>query len=189
MASYGRNFDFRVTPMEYMRRGRFFLDQGADIPIGVPVATADAAPPSLGYTEALPAKLATGAQAPRKALCGLAVYEWIDFNGLDPQIYGYSDRDTIPNGKLIQVISGVGVKVVFKNTADHTFMSQRSYKGRMMVAGMGATPTVKVGDHLSPGTGTDAAGYWAVNATATNAWLRVSHVDAQRQEVEAEFVF
>jgi hypothetical protein len=52
---------------------------------------------------------------------------------------------------------------------------------------MGATPTVKVGDLLSPGTGTDVAGYWAVNATAANAWLRVTNVDAARQMVEAEF--
>lgn len=189
MGSYGRNFEFRVTPEEYMRRGRVILAQGADVPIGVPLLIADNAPPDPLWTGALPATLATGAQAPRRGMSGLGVYEWIDVNGLDAQLSGYSDRDLIPNGKQFQLVSGAGVKVVFHNTVAHTFSGTRNYPGRMMVAGMGATPTVQVGQYLSPGTGTDAAGYWAVNATATNAWLRVTNVDASRQEVEAEFMF
>jgi hypothetical protein len=87
----------------------------------------------------------------------------------------------------VQLTAGPNTKVVFTNTAARTFMGVRNYKGRTMVAGMGATPTVKVGDLLSPGTGTDAAGYWAVNGTAANAWLVVTNVDTARQMVEAEF--
>lgn len=187
MGSYGRNIEFRVTPEEYMRRGRIILGQGSDVPIGVPLLVGTTPDPL--WTGALPATLATGAQAPSPGMSGLGIYEWVDFNGLDEQLFSSSDRDKIPNGKQFQLISGKGVKVVFKNTTAHSFMGTRNYAGRTMVAGMGATPTVLVGDYLTPGTGSDAAGYWARTATATQGWLRVTNVDATRQEVEAEFVF
>ncbi|QBQ74864.1 hypothetical protein [Caudovirales GX15bay] len=189
MASYGRNFDFRVTPEEYQRRGRIVLDEGSDVPIGAPFIIMDDSTPDVGFTDALPAVLATGAQTPRRGMTGLGVYEWIDLNGHDTALYTYSDQDLIPNGKLFQLVSGPGVKVVFKNTSDRTFMNTRDYTGRIMVAGMGATPTVGIGDFLSPGTGDDTSGYWAVDGNSANAWLRVTNVDALRQEVEAEFMF
>lgn len=192
MGSYGRNVDFRVTPLEMQRRGRIILDEGNAVAIGAPFTIADDAPTDPLWTDALPATLATGAQAPRRGLCGIGIYEHLDFNQVDPQWIQYSDIDTIPNGRMFQLVSGVGVKVVFKNTADRTFMSgpfARDYQGRIMVAGMGATPTVGVGDWLTPGTGDDDNGYWAATATAANGWLRVTNVDALRQEVEAEFVF
>lgn len=188
MGSYGRNVDFRVVPTEHQRRGRIILDEGDDVAIGAPFIIADDAPTSDLWTDALPATLATGAQAPKRGLSGIGIYEWLDYNQLDPQWVLYSDRDMIPNGKQFQLISGVGIKVVFRNTVDRTFMGTRDYKGRIMVAGLGATPTLGIGDFLSPGTGNDASGYWA-SASSANAWLRVTNVDSLRQEVEAEFTF
>jgi hypothetical protein len=188
MASYGRNFHTRISPYSQQRHGRFQLVQGAAIPIGTPVVVPANPVPDATLTGALPAKLATGAQAPRVGLCGLAIYEWISSTG-DPVLTTPSDVDTIPDLELFQLITGPNVKVVFTNTVDHAYLGLRNYKGRMMVAGLGASPTVKAGDFLTPGTGTDAAGYWAVNATASNAWLVVTNVDATRQEVEAEMIF
>lgn len=188
MGSYGRNVDFRVTPLEMQRRGRIILDEGNDVAIGAPFIIADGADSDPLWTDALPATLATGAQPPRRGLSGIGIYEWLDFNGLDPEYYAYSDRDMIPNGRQFQLISGVGVKVVFRNTDDRKFMGTRDYAGRVMVAGLGATPTVKIGDFLSPGVGDDDSGYWAVS-TSTNGWMRVTNVDALRQEVEAEFIY
>lgn len=188
MGSYGRNFDFRVVPEDYHRRGRVILDEGSDVPIGVPLIIADDATPDASFTDALPATLATGAQPTKTGLSGIGVYEWIDYNQLDPMYYTYSDRDTIPNGRLFQLVSGRGIKVVFRNTADRTFLATRDYTGRIMVAGLGATPTVGIGDFLSPGTGNDTDGYWAASSSA-NGWLRVTNVDVTRQEVEAEFLF
>jgi hypothetical protein len=189
MGSYGRNFEFRVTPLEAMRRGRVVLDEGADVAIGAPFVIATDAVPDEVFTDALPATLATGAQAPRRGFAGLGIYEHLDYNQQDPQYTTYSDKDTIPDGKLFQLISGPNVKVVFRNTADRTFLTTRDYDGRIMVAGMGATPTVGIGDYLTPGTGDDTSGYWAATGSATNAWLIVTNVDALRQEVEAEFTF
>lgn len=187
MGSYGRNFEMRITPTEQQRRGRIVLT-GADTPIGAPLKIADGATPSEAFTKALPAALATGSQAFKRGFTGIGIYEHLDFNQFDPEYTTYSDRDLMPNGKLVQLIIGPNVKVVFRNTADRKFLGTRDYKGRLMIAGLGATPTVAVGDYLTPGTGTDAAGYWAETASAANAWLVVTSVDASRQEVEAELL-
>lgn len=191
MGSYGRNFEFRVPPYGGERGARYMLpaDAAADIPIGAPVRVADgAAPDGNGL---LPVALATGAQPPKGGLSGILVFEHAPaaFAGDDPFLTTYSDKDTAPRGRAVQVVAGDRVKVVYRNTEDRTFLETRDYTGRTMVAGMGATPTLAVGDMLTPGAGTDAAGYWAETATAANAWLIVEHVDAARGEVECRLAF
>lgn len=190
MGTYGRNFGFRVPPVHGERNGRYAVPStGATIPIGAPVAmTAAAAATSLGLA---PVTLATGATAPVTGKHGIVLYEWAPAwqAGSDPYLTTYSDRDYVPLGAAVQLISGKQVKVVFTNTSDSTFLGTRSYTGRTMVAGAGATPTVAVGDYLTPGTGNDSAGYWAETATAANAWLVVTSIDTTRGEVEARFVF
>lgn len=190
MGSYGRNFDFRITPEWNQRGGRYVLANGADIPIGAPVSIANGATQSVELTGALPAVLETGATpTPKKGLGGIAIYEHLDLHQLDPQYFTYSDRDMVPDGKMFQLISGAGIKVVFKNTEDRTFLQTRDYEGRIMVAGFGATPTLAVGDFLTPGTGDDASGYWAETGSEANAWLVVTGLDTLRHEIEAMFLF
>ena len=58
-----------------------------------------------------------------------------------------------------------------------------------MVAGAGATPTVAVGDRLTPGTGNDSAGYWVETANAAEGWLVVTGFDVNSGLVEAQFCF
>jgi len=192
MGSYGRNFEFRFPPETENRSGRFYLQNaGATVPIGAPV-TVDASPveSALGL---LPVSLATGATAtPRPGMGGIAVYEYgpAAFAGNDPYLTTYSDKDTVPAGAALQVVSGQEVKVVFTNTVSNTFLATRTYASRTMVAGVGgATPTVTVGNLLTPGTGNDSAGYWAATGTAANAWLVVTKVDNTRGECEARLVF
>lgn len=189
MASYGRNFEFRVPPVHGQRGGRYVLAGDDALPMGVPVkANLDQRD---DLTGALEVELATGAQNPVKGQCGILVYELdpgIGLGGVDPVLTTYSDYDTAPVGKMVQVVSGDMVKVVFRNTEDRTFLQTRAYAGRVMVAGAGATPTVAVGDYLTPGTGDDDAGYWA-EGNATNGWLVVESVDVDRGEVEARFKF
>lgn len=191
MGSYGRNFEFRVPPDGAQRGARYALPTTApaDIPIGAPVRVADgAAPDEMGR---LPVALATGAQAPKKGLSGIALYEWAPaaFAGDDPYLTTYSDKGTVPRGHALQVISGDMVKPVFKNTTDKVYLHTRTYTGRTMIAGMGATPTLAVGDMLTPGTGNDTAGYWAETANAAEAWLIVEFIDAARHEVECRLAF
>lgn len=189
MGSYGRNFEFRTPPEERERGARFLLDNGADIPIGAPVEAVSPLEVSDIYSDSRHMVLATGATNPVKGSMGIAVYEHIDYHGDDPVLTTYSDKDYVPNGKLFQVVSGAGIIVVFRNTEDRTFLNTRDYTGRIMVAGLGATPTVAVGDMLTPGTGDDDNGYWAETATAAEAWLRVVGVDTARGEVEAMLLF
>jgi hypothetical protein len=188
--TYGRNLAFRVPPLHGQRGGRYVLPSDADaLPLGVPVVVPDGA--VADAMDLLPVELATGAQAPVKGQCGLLLYEHAPaaYAGSDAALTTYSDVDMVPPGKAVQVISGDMVKVVLKNTVDRVFMQTRNYSGRVMVAGLGATPTLAVGDFLTPGTGDDDAGYWAETGTAANAWLVVERVDAARSEVEARFAF
>lgn len=164
MSSYGPFFDFRVTPEPHMRQGRYILnpDSTADVvPIGGPVMVTGDDPSTL-FTGARVVDLATGDLAPPlPGQGGIAVYEHLHLHGLDPVINSHSDRPDIPLGKLIQVVRGEGIKVVFRNVADHQYLHVRDYPGRTMVAGVGiATPTVSEGDFLTPGIGTEDDGFW-----------------------------
>ncbi len=200
MGTYGRNFEFRVPPTHGQRAGRQVLNitgldaatQAAGVPIGAPIKLDNTIAVSSAYSGAYNVQLATGAQAPVKGGSGILLYEHAPaaFAGYDPALTTYSDIDKAPVGKLVQMISGLEVKVVFKNTDASTFLGTRSYAGRIMVAGVSiATPSVAVGELLTPGTGTDAAGYWAETGTAANGWLEVLSVDAVRDEVEARMIF
>ena len=195
MASYGRNFDFRVPPRSGERAGRHVLtDTGiavSEVPIGAPVIRDAAEGAVEAFTNAYSVKLATGSASPDPGLCGVLVYEHAPaaFAGDDPFLTTYSDKDTAPVGKLVQVVSGTTVKVVLRNTEDRTFLNTRDYEGRVMVAGLGgATPTIAVGDYLTPGTGNDTDGYWA-EGNSSNGWLRVTAVDNDRGECEAVVLF
>lgn len=189
MSNYGRNFEFRVSPRQGERSGRFYLTGSTDIPIGAPVKYDSGEDENaLGL---LPVELATTAQAaPKPGMGGIVVYEHAPnaFAGFDPQLTTYSDIDTVPHGKAVQVVNGTTVKVVFRNTEDRTFLNTRDYDGRVMIAGLGATPTLIVGDYLSPGVGNDDSGYWAESSSG-NAWLVVTKVDNDRGEVEARMLF
>lgn len=193
MGSYGRNFDFRVMPQGGERGARFMLGGTTDIPIGAPVKY-DGSVDTTAYGEGVVGvKLALGAQPPRPALSGIAVYEhapsWSA--GYDPVLTNYSDIDTVPAGKLCQVVSGDHVKVVLTTTVDRTFLHTRAYTGRVMVAGLGGSTSgdAEAGDYLTPGNGTDDDGYWATNATASNGWLVVTSRNETNLEVEAVMTF
>jgi hypothetical protein len=185
MASYGKNFDFRVPPQHGQRGGRYAIPADAenDIAIGAPVKwTGD----ETDLNGCLPVDLATGGSAPIKGQCGVLVFEADNLAGLDPLLNSASDLGVAPRGKLVQVVSGDAVKVVFKNTEDHKFLTVRDYKGKTMVAD---AENISVGDYLEPGVGTDTGGYWAVTSSAEDAWLVVEGVDATRGEIEARFTF
>lgn len=188
--TYGRNFSFRIPPRAERRAGRYSVPAtGTQIPIGAPIqATDEAEADALGMQ---PVTLVTSAGAPVIGMSGLAVYEYgpAAFAGDDALLTTYSDKGDVPLGAAVQMISGTEVKVVFKNTVDNDFLDVRAYAGRTFVAGMGATPTVAVGDLLTPGPGNTNDGFWQVTATPANAWLVVVSIDTTRLEVEARFVF
>lgn len=188
--SYGTQFEFRVPPRSGERAGRYYLDEGAGVPIGAPVVVDTAGDDNvLGLT---PVKVASADHArPKNGLGGIVVYEYgpAGYAGDDPALTTYSDKYSVPAGAAVQVVNGDTVKVVLRNTEDELFLNTREYAGRTFVAGLGATPTLAVGDYLTPGTGNDSAGYWKETSTEANAWLVVTKVDADRGEVEARLLF
>ena len=190
MSSYGRNFEFRTPPVSRDRGGRYYLDETTAVAIGAPVVVdTDGDENDLGL---LPVNLATGAQdAPVSGMGGILVYEHAPaaFAGDDPWLTTASDKGNAPAGAAVQVVSGKNVKVVLRNTDDMTFLNTRDYDGVVFVAGLGATPTVAVGDYLTPGDGDGETGYWAETSTLSEAWLVVTKVDTARGEVEARLNF
>lgn len=195
MSNYGRNFEFLVPPSGKQRKGRFFND-GSEVPIGAPVivdytngtANADNA---LGMQ---PVVLADGQTAtPLNGQGGIIVFEYGPnaFSGDDPSLTTYSDKDTVVADAACQVIHGDDIKVKFTNTSTSVFLNTRTYPARTMVTGLNlATPTIVVGEFLTPeDTPTDSNGYWQEEASAANAWLVVTKVDADRNELEAQMTF
>lgn len=194
MSTYGRNFEFRVQPHGGQRAGRYINPaDGANIVLGAPARVDTAA--GADANGRLEVNLATGVGTgtPRPGMGGIPVFEWAPnaFSGEDPLLTLYSDRDYIPVGEPCYLVSGEEVKVVLRNTAVNNFFGQRTYAARTMVAGIGgSTPTVLVGDMLRPhDSPSDSNGYWQETSVASEAWLVVTHVDTDRDEVEARFLF
>lgn len=186
-----RNFVFRKSPKGGERGGRFVLGGPTTLTSGVPVKI-DGSNDGLGR---LTVTLATGDQVkPKPGTGGIMVYENIDWLGFDRDIYTFSDNDAIKPGDAVQVVTGGQgtVKVAFTNTATGaSYLNRTDYpKARVMVAGVSqATPSVAIGDYLTPGVGNDASGYWVETSTAANGWLVVTSVDSTTGVVEAELNF
>lgn len=169
------NFEYRVSPRGPERGSRFYLDTAASasLPKGAPVV-ATASNDGLGRREV---ELETGAtNKPIPGRGGILDFELYRMDGFDPYSTTYSDPEVnvLAAGKPAQVVTGENrVKFVLRNTED-----------RVMVAGLGATPTVAIGDYLTPGTGNDTAGYWAETGTAGEGWLIVTDIDPDGNWVE-----
>lgn len=173
MASH-RNFHFAVPPRPQDRLGRYIANDA--ILIGAPVkVVANSAVDGDGR---LPLQLATGAVRPVKGTHGILIWETpnVDFPGRDPLLTLPSDLDTCPDGAPVQLVSGSYVRIRYENTVASTFHG-RAYAGRVMVGGVSiATPTIKVGDLLTPGPGNDTSGYWTETSDQDLAWASVTAV-------------
>lgn len=187
--SYGRNFEFRIHPHGGQRAGRYCAGATA-LPIGAPVK-ATGTFNALGLEEVA---LADTSTAPVVGRNGILVYEHKNaeaFAGDDTALTTYSDKGDAPANAAVQLVNGTEVKVVLRNVAARTFLNTRSYPARNMVdpALFGATPAV-VGDYLEPhASPSDTNGYWEKAESAAEAWLVITKVDLDRDEIEARPVF
>lgn len=194
MASYGRNFDFRIPPDGEDRKGRFATPAGSSFPIGAPVEADDTAGIDSGLDLQV-VKLAVSGEATagKAGRAGILVYEHINsyaFAGTDPLLTTYSDLNTAPGGAAVQVVHDPDIKFVLRNTSARTFLNTRNYTAFTMVAGLGATPTLAVGDYLEPHSDPSSTnGYWQETSTVANAWAVVTKVDSDRGEVECQMLF
>lgn len=196
MSSYGLLFEFRVPPAPAQRASRYRTPATGDqLRIGVPVV-ASGTPDANGRLEV---DLASGATTPDSGIHGILVYEYAPsaYAGTDPALTTFS-ADVLSKAPLnapVQLCSGKEVKFVLRNRdADDAFVGNIGESGLtndaiVMVAGLGATPTLAVGNYLEPGTGDDTDGYWAETSTRDNAWAVITGVNASRGEVEARMMF
>lgn len=190
MANYGPHFEFRWSPRHGNRAGRYFTPDA--VVIGAPVNLTS--PLATDATGLRSVSLATGAQAkPKPGSGGILVFEYSPwaFRGDDQNLTTYSDKDFAPAGAAVQVVNGEDVKVAYRNTTQDTFLNRTDYPHpRVMVAGLSlATPTIRVGEYLTPGTGNDTDGYWAETSNADEAWLIVTYVNGDTGEIEARLNF
>ena len=174
--SYSRNFGFRSFE-NIVRDARFKAPADAGTPdllwIGEGIVVNQAAP---GFVAR------AGAGEVVSPGCGIAVFEHITnaglggYNGIDMQLTSPQDVpfSSVPASRYVQSVHGIGVKVWHKNTATKVLYDGRSQTGRTPVAGLGATPTLIVGDYLTP----DGSGGWKEASGGDGKWLWVEHINS-----------
>lgn len=182
--AYSRNFGFRSFE-NIVRLGRQRTPKtGSNIVLGAPV---EVDPDNPGFLKLAAAGAAVSPGA------GVLVYEHITvagvggFNGIDLSLTSQSDPplNTAPLGQYAQIVHGIGTKIWLKNTADKPLYDGRTQVGFTVVAGLGATPTIAIGDFLTPaGDGT-----WKEASGGDGQWLYVEQVDTVAGRVECRFAF
>lgn len=177
---YSRNFGMRGFE-NVVRAGRFKVagdfDEGSDGTLYLGTAVKGDANGNI---------VRPGAAANPDQLSGLLVYEHIQVQGVDSAITSPQDEpfNKAPLGRYAQIVRGPGAKVWLKNTSDKPLADGRTQTGVTMFAGGGATPTVAVGDFLTPA----ADGTWE-EGTATNGWLQVEQISSDGNTVECRITF
>lgn len=186
--NYGRNAHWLQSPRPEDRLGRY--ETGADTILQFAPVEVD---PDEDVTpeNRRVLRLCTDAVRPLSGQHGIILYEqpFADTPGYDPALTRPSDLDTIPARRPVQLCHGSYVRIRLTNTVDESFLGQQDYPGRTMVDGLGATPTVFVGDTLTPGGGNDDDGYWVVTTDPDEAWLLITNVDADAGELDAQMLF
>lgn len=115
--SFTRNFELRRVSGALLRDGTYKTPAGSALKLGSIVMPDTAADGFL--------KAATDA-IPRQVGVGVLWFEHIQYIGVDPNLVLYPDFDTAPANAYAQIISGAGVKVVYKNTAAVTLVDGRT---------------------------------------------------------------
>jgi hypothetical protein len=213
--NYGRNLDIRVAPRAEARLSQYlapttlgtgtqvagggsFAYTGGPGQITYPAGLLVMGAPVIysgtqdhwgrNYVEFAPAGTLTTAQG----LFGLALYNYAPAwtQGFDPLLITYADMGFIPLGAPIIVVNGDPTfEVAFTNTSANQFLGTTNYPGRTMVNGLGATPTVAVGDYLIPGNCNDVDGYWESTSTRAGAWFVITAIDPSHSQVTAKALF
>jgi hypothetical protein len=97
--------------------------------------------------------------------------------GLLPQ-----DLDFAPAGRLVQVLSGKGVKIWLRNTAADTTEPGLNFPNeRLAVAMVNNVAGLSVGDALG---WNDSSTYWAVTTTAAEMFMVVTDINSDDTRVE-----
>lgn len=118
-------------------------------------------------------------------LSGLALYEHIQYQGVDPWLTSPQDPPfhLAPAGQYAQMVHGVGVKVWFRNLGEKTLYDGRTQENTSLLADTENLPDV--GDGLVP----NADGKWKVAAAEEEAWMLVEQANSSTGVVECRLTF
>jgi hypothetical protein len=162
--SFTRNFEIRRYAGTMVRDGSYKTPAGSSLVLGTIVES----------NSATPGELKAGvANTTRKGGVGVLWFEHIQYQGVDPNLVLYMDRDTAPAAVYAQIISGSGVKVVYKNTPAVTLVDGRTRAARTMF-----DPTsVALGGYLKWNGTTLVVGSAADATPAATDLMRVTKLD------------
>ena len=173
--SYTRNFEIRRFSGAMMRDGSLKTPSGTAYVLGTLV---ELDPSNAGQLKQ------SGASATRAPGQGLLWFEHIQYQGVDPNLVLYVDRDTAPANAYSQILSGAGLKVAYKNTPAITYPDGRTRAARTMF-----DPTsVVLGGYLGWDGSKWVAGSGATATPVETDILRVTKLDTTtsgQEQVEA----
>jgi hypothetical protein len=126
----------------------------------------------------------SGSNANRVPGQGLLWFEHIQYQGVDPNLVLYVDRDTAPANAYAQILSGAGLKVAYKNTPAITYPDGRTRALKQVFDPSG----VVLGGYLKWNGTKWVAGSGASSTPAPTDILRVTKLDTSnsgQEQVEA----
>jgi hypothetical protein len=179
-----RNFGMRRFT-NTIREGRFRAPAASALRLGTLV---EIDPGDTDRVRQATAVAIGGAGDVRLGLCGILWYEHDSQDYNDPRFGGAAgllpqDLDTAPVNRMVQVIHGSGTKVWLRNTdLDTTEPGLNFPAERAAVVMYDGTPAV---DDL---LGWNTTGFYAVTALPEEAALRVTHVYAGQDRLDAELL-
>ena len=182
---YTRNFGFRSFE-NVVRDGRHRVPAASG---GYEIGTAVKVDPAAAGFLTRPAD----GEAPTQ-LCGIALFEHIQYQGVDPFLTSPQDGpfQLAPAGQYAQMVHGQGAKVWFRNLGNKTLYDGRTQTNTSPLADTVNLPAV--GDNLVP----NADGKWRLAVTDVGvpandenhkAWLIVEQVNASTGVVECRLTF
>lgn len=175
--SFTRNFEIKRWVGTLLRSGQDKSPAGTSLVLGT-ICEPDPANPGLIKQ--------SGSTSTRGSGLGVLWFEHIQYQGVDPNLVLYVDRDTAPANALVQIVTGAGVKVQYRNTIAITLADGRTRAARSMIN----VTSLNVGDYLTVAAGgTLTRGTANGTAPAATDVMRVTAIDvslgAGREIVDA----
>lgn len=138
--SYTRNFEVRRAHGTLLRDGSLKTAVSTSLRLGT-------------WVELDPSNVTqvkqSGSGAFRTAVEGVLWFEHIQYQGVDPNLVLYVDRDTAPASSYVQVLSGRGLKLSYTNTPAVTYPDGRTHASVTIFT----AASIAVGDYLAIASG------------------------------------
>ncbi len=181
-----RNFGMRRFT-NLVREGRLRSAVGSSLRLGIMVEQNPGTPAEIREADGSSGAAIGGSGSVLNSNVGILWYEHDSQTFNDPAFGGAAgllpqDLDTAPAARLVQVLSGKGVKIWLRNTALDTTEPGLNFPAvRAAVVMVDDIAGLTVGDNLG---WNDSSTFWAVTTTAAEAFMVVTSIDQSDTRVE-----